>query len=101
MNAIKSMSASLESDYEDLDNIHKKLSKKFHNHVTDKDESDFDDNHRNLVNAIAQIANAKLGIFRNYKLQKQIDELLKIVQQIPADVRAEYVSPQLLEILGE
>ena len=93
------MSLSLEADYEDLDSIHKKLSKKFHKHVTDTDEKDFDDNHRNLVNAIAQIANAKLGIYKNYKLQKQINQLFKIIQSIPIDVRAQYVTAELLELI--
>ena len=101
MNVIKTMSQSLEADYEDLDSIHKKLSIKFHDYIKINNLSEFDDNHRNLINSIAQISNIKLGIFRNYKLQKQIDELLKIVQQIPPDVRAQYVSPQLLEVLGD
>lgn len=90
MDAVKTMSSSLENDYEDLDNIHKKLSKKFHKYVTNDNINEFDDNQKNLVNALTQIANAKLGIFRNYKIQKQLDELNKMIDKLPDDVKRKY-----------
>ena len=95
MNAIQSMSDSLEADYEDLDNIHKKLSKMFHNNVGENDEEEFNDNHRNLVNGIGQIANAKLGIFRNYKIQKQLDELNKMIDRLPEHIKRQYFAMEV------
>ena len=93
MNAIKSMSDSLEADYEDLDSIHKKLSKILTTKLDDK----FSYTQRDLVNAIAQIANAKLGIFKNYKIQKQLDEMSKLIDRLPDDVKRQYFAIQLTE----
>lgn len=97
MDAIKSMSASLEADYEDLDNIHKKLSKYFHANMPEEERAEFDDHMKNLVNSMAQIANAKLGIFRNYKLQKQLDELNKMIDKIPDNIKRQYFTMEITQ----
>jgi len=97
MNAIQSMSDSLENMYEDLYSVHMDLTKKYNNHVKGKGIEDFDDNHKNLVNAMGQIANATLGIFRNYKIQKQLDDIVKIIDRLPDEVKRKYFAIELTE----
>lgn len=99
MQTIESLYQGMEEVFEDLDHIHKSLVKKLT--FYDKSNDEFDENHKNLVATINNNANAMSGVYKNAHLQKQIDVLRKIIVAIPPDVRAKYVTPELLLILGD
>ena len=99
MRTIQSLLEAMENTFEDLYYFHKEFTKKLK--AYNKINESFDDNHQKLLQAIDNNSNAMSGIYKNAHLQKQIDMLRKIIEQIPADVRVQYVQPHLLEILGD
>lgn len=99
MHTIHSLLQMLESISEDLYHIHQKLIQKLDKY--DENNDGFDDNHRALVAVIDNNSNAISGIYKNVHLQRQLDVLAKIITSIPPEIRAQYVHPSLLEMLGE
>jgi hypothetical protein len=102
MRDIKSLLIGMENTYEDIYYIHQNLVKKFKEYdKLNAEQVSFDDNYRNLIATIDNNANAMSGIYKNAHIQKQIDVLRKIIMAIPADVRAQYVNPGMLVMLGD
>ena len=99
MHTVSTLLATLENMGEDIEYLHKDLLDKYKKYQ--KNNEDFDENYKSLVSAIGYNANLMTGIYKNAHLQKQIDILGKIIMAIPPDIRAQYVTPELLDILGE
>ena len=99
MRNIQSLLEGMENVYEDLYNIHTRYVKKLSKY--ERKNKDFDENHKNMVTIINNNSNAMSGIYKNAQLQKQYDMIRKIIIAIPAEVRAQYVRPELLLVLGD
>ena len=94
-----SLYESLTNMGEDVQYLHADLMEKYRKYQ--KNNTQFDETFKGLVNSIGYNSNVMSGIYKNAHLQKQIDNLTKIILSFPADIRAKYVKTELLAIMGE